>query len=183
MRTLEKMSWKSSYGYAMSTPYACFWTRKGKKNPCKRASPVRAHVEEIRVWQGKDGKRSRKCPRTLPKRRYFYTTSRGVGKWQLGTICFAYVFDTFLPIFRFLGQKSPPGSKTLNPVRTPGCVFRCFSWKIVSQNHQYSLGFNRYFERGDDGKMDSKRIEKRQCSCVFLDDFRGKQKMASEKDQ
>ena len=71
----------------------------------------------------------------------------------------------FLANFPFLGQKSTSGSKTLNPVRTPGCGFRCFSWKIASRNHQYSLGLTWYFERGDDGKSDSKRTKKRQCLC------------------
>ena len=53
---------------------------------------------------------------------------------------FVVFWDAFWPIFRFWGQKSASGSKTLNPVRTPGCGFRCFSWKIASRNHQYSLG-------------------------------------------
>ena len=53
---------------------------------------------------------------------------------------FVVFWDAFWPTFRFLGQKSASGSKTLNPVRTPGCGFRCFSWKIASRNHQYSLG-------------------------------------------
>ena len=65
----------------------------------------------------------------------------------------------FLANFPVLGQKSASGSKTLNPVRTPGCGFRCFSWKIASRNHQYSLGLTWYFERGDDGKSDSKRTK------------------------
>ena len=69
---------------------------------------------------------------------------------------FVVFWDAFWPTFRFLGQKSASGSKTLNPVRTPGCGFRCFSWKIASRNHQYSLGFNWYFACGDDGKLDSK---------------------------
>ena len=57
---------------------------------------------------------------------------------------------------RHFGPKWAPGPKTLNPDRTPGCGFRCFSWKIASRNHQYSLGFNWYFACGDDGKLDSK---------------------------
>ena len=102
---------------------------------------------------------------------YFTWLFRRGGKWHLETICFAYVFYTFWPTFRFLGQKSAPGSKTLNPVRTPGCGFRCFSWKIASRNHQYSLGLTWYFERGDDGKSDSKRTRKRQCLCRVFHAF------------
>ena len=78
---------------------------------------------------------------------------------------FVVFWDAFWPIFRFLGQKSPPGSNTLNPVRTPGCGFRCFSWKIASRNHQYSLGFNWYFACGDDGKLDSKSTKIRLGLC------------------
>ena len=111
------------------------------------------------MWQGNDGNLSRKCPRTLPKRRYFHTTSRGVENGSSKPYVFVVFWDAFWPTFRFLGQKSASGSKTLNPVRTPGCGFRCFSWKIASRNHQYSLGLTWYFERGDDGKSDSKRIK------------------------
>ena len=55
-------------------------------------------------------------------------------------LCFAVVFLVFwstLPAFR---SRMGPGPENLNPVRTPGCRFRCFSWKIASRNHQYSLG-------------------------------------------
>ena len=111
------------------------------------------------------------APERYQNKGFFYSTSRRGGKWHLETICFAYVFYTFWPTFRFLGQKSASGSKTLNPVWTPGCGFRCFSWKIASRNHQYSLGLTWYFERGDDGKSDSKRIKKRQCLCRVFHAF------------
>ena len=81
------------------------------------------------------------------------------GKMENGgprMLCFAVVFLVFwgtLPAFR---SQMGPAPENLNPVRTPGCGFRCFSWKIASRNHQYSLGFNWYIERGDDGKLDSK---------------------------
>ena len=83
---------------------------------------------------------------------------------HLFCLCFWY----FLAHFRVLGQKSDSGSKTLNPVWTPGCGFRCFSWKIASRNHWYSLGLTWYFERGDDGKSDSKIIKK---TLVFMYDY------------
>ena len=84
---------------------------------------------------------------------------------------FLMFLDTFWPTFRFLGQKSASGSKTLNPVRTPGVGFRCFPWKIASRNYQYSLGLTWYFERGDDGKLDSKRTKKRRHLCMVFHAF------------
>ena len=84
---------------------------------------------------------------------------------------FLMFLDTFWPTFRFLDQKSASGSKTLNPVRTPGCGLRCFSWEIASRNHQYFLGLTWYFERGDDGKSDSKRTKERQCLCRVFHAF------------
>ena len=96
---------------------------------------------------------------------------------------FVVFWDAFWPIFRFWGQKSASGSKTLNPVRTPGCGFRCFSWKIASRNHQYSLGLTWYFERGDDGKSDSKRTKNVNVYVGFSMLFRGNQKTSSGKYQ
>ena len=160
-----------------------FLGAKKSKMQCTRASPVRAHLEGIRVWQGNNGNRSRKCPRTLPKRRYFHMISRGVGKWQLETLRFHCVLGLFLAHIPFLGQKSARGANTLYPVRTPGCGFRCFSWKIAFQNHQYSLGFNWYLERGDDGKWTPKGPRNTNDSVGFCILFRGNRKTSSGKYQ
>ena len=67
-----------------------------------------------------------------------YSWKDGNGEPRM--LCFAVVFLVFwgtLPPFR---SRMGPGPENLNPVRTPGCRFRCFSWKIASRNHQYSLG-------------------------------------------
>ena len=75
---------------------------------------------------------------------------------ELRMLCFAVVFLVFWSTLPVFWSKMGPVPENLNPVRTPGCGFRCFSWKIASRNHQYSLGFNWYFACGDDGKLDSK---------------------------
>ena len=90
-------------------------------------------------------------------------------------------WDAFWPTFLFLGQKSPPGSDTFNPDRTPGCVFRCVSWKIASQNHKYSLGFNWYFERGDDGILELKKHEIWQQICRYFWPFDADVKKSARK--
>ena len=43
--------------------------------------------------------------------------------------------------------------------------------EIASRNHQTPLGFNWYFERGDDGNLDSKRTRKHQWICRVLHTF------------
>ena len=75
---------------------------------------------------------------------------------QLRMLCFAIVFLVFWSTLPVFWSKIGSVPENLNPDRTPGCGFRCFSWKIASRNHQYSLGFNWYFACGDDGKLDSK---------------------------
>ena len=96
-------------------------------------------------------------------------------------LCFAVVFLVFwstLPAFR---SRMGPGPENLNPVRTPGCRFRCFSWKIASRNHQYSLGFNWYFERGDDGILELKKHQIWQQICRYFGPFHADVKKSARK--
>ena len=62
---------RHEFGQAISTPCACFFGREKSKIPCKRRAPVRAHLEEIDVWQGNHENGSPKCPRKLPNKGIF----------------------------------------------------------------------------------------------------------------
>ena len=132
-------------------------SRKSRGNRIKSAPSCSIGINGFR----RVTRYSRKWAPEVPKNIYNYVCfSHGfLEKWKMGgPECFvllSFSWYSGAPC-RHFGPKWAPGPKTLNPDRTPGCGFRCFSWKVASRNHQYSLGFNWYFACGDDGKLDSK---------------------------
>ena len=158
-------SWKTTSKYLHKRNRLLVVFRGAKRS--RKSHQIRAFLFERNQWFSMcDTMFTEMGPRSTKKHirlcRFF---ARIPGKVENGgprMLCFAVVFLVFwgtLPPFR---SRMGPGPENLNPVRTPGCRFRCFSWKIASRNHQYSLGFNWYFERGDDGNSDSKRTRKHQ---------------------
>ena len=122
----------------------------------KPSFPVRWELVDFQVYTIFTKIGSRSTGKHIQLCRFFAWIPGKVENGEPRMLCFAGVFLVFwstLPAFR---SRMGPGPENLNPVRTPGCRFRCFSWKIASRNHQYSLGFNWYFACGDDGKLDSK---------------------------
>ena len=80
-------------------------------------------------------------------------------------LCFAVVFLVFwstLPVFRSKMGSVPENLQSRTFFHRG--LGREIMWNRLL-NHQYSLGFNWYFERGDDGKLDSKSTKIQLVSC------------------
>ena len=114
--------------------------RKSREIASNPRLPVRSESMVFDVWHDIHGNGPQKYQKHIRSCRFSIWIPGKVENWEPRMLCFAVVFLVFwstLPAFR---SRMGPGPENLNPVRTPGCRFRCFPWKIASRNHQYSLG-------------------------------------------
>ena len=143
--------------------------RKSRKIASSPRLPDRSESTVFDMWHDVNENGLQKYQEHIQSCRFFTWIPGKVENGEPRMLCFAVVFLVFwstLPAFR---SRMGPGPENMNPVRTPGCRFRCFSWKIASRNYQYSLGFNWYSERGDNGILELKKHQIWQQICGYFE--------------